>query len=113
MSCKFCATSCGAACLPLEQVRVVTFPRIFDPSMARARQARGYASVVKAFQLKGYGPELEALHRFAIERAGKKTVALALSMLSDPFICEVAQRMADLGFREREPFANPGKKVIC
>lgn len=68
--------------------------------------------MVKAFQIKGYEPELlEVLHKFAREKAGKKTVDLALTMLEDPFICSVAQRMADLGFRAREPFKINTKKT--
>ena len=103
MSCKFCHKACMSACLPLEQVRVKSFPAIFDPAFTREKQARGYACVVKAFQLKGYEPHLlDSLHAFAIKASHRKTVARALEMLDDPFIVGVAQEMASKAFKIRE-----------
>jgi len=113
MSCRYCLTNCEGACLPLEQIRVKTFPTIFDPAFTREKQARGYAAVLKAFQIRNYSEaSLAVLTSLATERAGKKTVARALEMLDDPFICEVAQRMAEFGFREREPFKLHRKEII-
>ena len=113
MSCRYCRTTCEGACLPLEQIRVKTFPTIFDPAFTREKQARGFATVIKAFQLRNYAAEpVGALIDLARQKAGKKTIARALEMLDDPFICEVAQRMAEFGFKEREPFKLHRKEII-
>jgi len=103
MSCKFCGKPCSSACLPLEQARVKSFPTIFDPTYARERQARGYAMIVKAFLIKEYEqPLIDNLNKFAIAVAGKKTVARAMELLDDPFVTEIAERMAQKAFKERE-----------
>jgi hypothetical protein len=92
-----------SACLALEQTRVVTFKKIFDPSFTREKSARGYASIVKAFIIKGYEDyKIQRLHEFAVKASHKKTVARALELIDDPFITKVAQEMADKGFRLRE-----------
>lgn len=103
MSCKYCGLPCRSACLSLEQARVLTFPRIFEPSYTRERQARGYAMIRKAFMAKGYSDtQLLALDRFATEKAGRKTVARAIELLDDDFVCQIASRMAEKGFKSRE-----------
>lgn len=113
MACTFCNSYCEGACFPLHQIRQRTFPEIFNPQFTREKQARGFAAVLKAFQIRSYpGPHLSVLITYARDMAGRKTIDRALQLLDDPFIVEVAEKMAAQGFKERDKFKIGKREVI-